>query len=173
MTTSRIDFAYTKIVRLADISDLAEILFPGNRSHQHAFLVIWVTLKWQADAMVPNLADVMHKHGISRRTYERVRAKMRRVGLIDRVSRFHAGYGHREGWVLSSRFERALRQLATRVDELKDPTPSDKEKDYLLVTLARARRDVAKRPASTIPLKSTTGGESQWNQNPNHQRADG
>ncbi len=173
MATSKIDFTHTKVGRMADASDLAEMLFPGNRGHQHAFLVIWLTLKWQADNMVPNLAEVTRKNGITRRTYERVRAKMRRTGLIDRVSRFNAGYGHREGWVLSTRFERGLRQLANRVDDLKDPSLSNKEKDFLLITLARARRDVTKRSASAVPLKPISGGEPEWNRNPNDERTNG
>ena len=70
--------------------------------------------------MVPNLEAVAREHGITRRTLERVRAKMRRMGLIDHVSRFNASYGGREGWVLSGRFERSLRLLAEQTGKLKD-----------------------------------------------------
>jgi hypothetical protein len=142
MTTTKIDFPIAKIGRLTDLSDLAEILFPGNRSHQHAFLVIWLTLKWQADNMVPNMAEVARSNSISHRTYERVRAKMRRLGLIDRVSRFNTGYGHREGWVLSTRFERSLRHLADRIASYKDSKTVSREKDMLLLRLAEARLSV-------------------------------
>ncbi len=54
MTAStKIELGFGKITRLADASDLAELLFPGNRSHQHAFLVIWFTLKWTDPHIVP------------------------------------------------------------------------------------------------------------------------
>jgi len=46
--------------------------------------------------MVPNLAKIAEQHAVSKRTLERVRAKMRRMGLIDHVSRFNAAYGYRE-----------------------------------------------------------------------------
>ena len=88
--------------------------------------------------MVPNLEAVAREHGISRRTLQRVRAKMRRLGLIDHVSRFNANYGGREGWVLSGRFERSLRMLAERMGELKDTARGSKEKDMLMIEFAAA-----------------------------------
>ena len=128
---------------MADSADLAEMLFPGNRNQQHAFLAIWTSLKWADHHMVPNLGEVAGKHGITKRTLERVRAKMRRMGLIDHVSRFNARHGCREGWILSSRFENSLRQLAEKVDRLKKPGGS-KDKELLLLELADARREAAR-----------------------------
>ena len=143
MTSTKIELSFNRIARLADLADLAELLFPGNRNQQHAALVIWISLKWADDCIVPNLAAPAEKHGVSRRTLERVRAKMRRMGLIDYVSRFSAEWGYREGWVLSSRFERSLKQLAEKVDRFKDIMPQTKEKDMLMLQLAEARRDAS------------------------------
>ena len=53
---SKIDASFNRIARLSDLSDLAELLFPGNRNHQHAFLTIWLTLKWSDHRIVPNLS---------------------------------------------------------------------------------------------------------------------
>lgn len=142
MTSTKINLPYGKVARMADVADLAELLFPGNRNQQHAFLVLWVTLKWAPGRIVPNLATTAKEHGVSRRTYERVRAKMRRMGMIDHVSRFNAGHGYRDGWVLSTRFERALGKMARTVGELRDTTPGARDKDELLVRLALARREV-------------------------------
>ena len=128
---------------MADSADLAEMLFPGNRNQQHAFLAVWILLKWADHCMVPNLGEVAERHGISRRTLERVRAKMRRMGLIDHVSRFNAKHGCQEGWILSSRFENSLRQLAEKVADLKKPGGS-KDKELLLLELADARREAAR-----------------------------
>ncbi|EFK08172.1 conserved hypothetical protein [delta proteobacterium NaphS2] len=36
---------------------------------------------------------------------------MRRTGIIDHVSRFNKRYGYREGWVISSRWAKALKRL--------------------------------------------------------------
>lgn len=141
MTAStKIEIGYGRINRLADVSDLAELLFPGNRSHQHAFLAIWFTLKWADPRIVPNLAESAREHGISRRTFERVRAKMRRLGLIERVSRFSPRLAGREGWVLSTRFERSLEQLARKVAVFRHAATSSKDKDTLMVRLAEARK---------------------------------
>lgn len=129
---------------MQDPSDLAEMLFPGNRNQQYAFLAIWITLKWTDNHMVPNLSGMARKHDISKRTLERVRAKMRRMGLIDHVSRFNAKYGYKEGWVLSSRFERSLNLLAVLMKSFKSAEKGSKDKDMLLLSLAEARREPAK-----------------------------
>lgn len=141
MTSTKIEWSFNKIAKLADSADLAEMLFPGNRNQQHAFLVLWLSLKWADHRMVPNLATVTRKHGISRRTFERVRAKLRRLGLIDHVSRFNSQHGYREGWVLSTRFQRSLIQLSHKVTELADPGRGSREKDEMLLDFARVRRD--------------------------------
>ena len=139
MTSTRIEVSFNKIARLDDLADLAELLFPGNRNQQHAFLDVWLAIKWADHHMVSNLGKVVRQHGISKRTLERVRAKMRRMGLIDHVSRFGARYGYREGWVLSNRFERALQELACKVADLKDASKGSRDKDGLLLEYAEAR----------------------------------
>ena len=142
MITSKIDLSFNKIRRLIDLADLAEVLFPGNRNHQHAFLVIWISLKWADHRIVPNLSQITKQHEISKRTLERVRAKMRRMGLVDHVSRFNAKHGYKEGWVLSNRFDRALQELASRVADLKDTSKGSRDKDELILDYAKARHNV-------------------------------
>jgi hypothetical protein len=139
MTSTKIEASHNRLRRIADLSDLAEVLFPGNRSHQHACLAIWITIKWQPGGLVPNLEEAGREHGISRRTLERVRAKMRRLGLIDHVSRFSARYGCREGWVLSGQFARSLELLAATVARAQDAGQTDRDKDLLVLQLAKAR----------------------------------
>lgn len=140
MTCTRIELAFNKIARLSDASDLAELLFPGNRNQQHAFLAVWFSLKWSGTSLVPNLSEPAQEYAVSRRTLERVRAKLRRLGLIDHVSRFNARHGYREGWVVSPRFEHSLRQLADKVAALRSARTESREKDELLLQLAAARR---------------------------------
>ena len=145
MTSTRIELSFNKTARLADLSDLAELLFPGNRNQQHAFLAVYIELKWADHHMVPNLADIARQHRISRRTIERVRAKMRRLGLVDHVSRFNASRGYREGWVMSGRFVNSLWQFAEKVSILKDVGKGSKDKDMLLLEFGAARRRAARR----------------------------
>lgn len=142
MTSTKIDWSFNKIAKLHDLSDLAELLFANNRNQQHAFLVVWISIKWSPHRIVPNLRVVSNKHGISRRTLERVRAKMRRMGLIDRVSRFNKAYGCREGWILSARFERSLKQLSKHILSLKDSGQRSMEKEEMLIDFARARKAI-------------------------------
>lgn len=137
MTSTKVEMSFNRIARLKDSADLAELLFPGNRNQQHAFLAVWLALKWADHRMVPNLEAVADEQGISRRTAQRVRAKMRRLGLIDRVSRFNASYGGREGWVLSGRFERSLRELADRVSGFKEIHHIDEPIDRVVTDFCR------------------------------------
>ena len=116
------------------------MLFPGNHNQQHAAVCIFFELKW-AKGMVPNLAYLEKKYKISRRILQRTRAKLSRLGLIEHVSYLNNRYGGQHGWMISSRFERALRQLAEKCVGFRDTQSSSKEKEVMLVELMDARRD--------------------------------
>lgn len=143
MITTKIDFSHRRIAKLTQVSELAEMFFPGNRNQQYAFLVIWIRLKWRTEGIVPNLGNFVTSHGVSRRTLERVRAKMRRMGLLEHISRFDPRFGNREGWILSDNFERALNTLSQRIGEFKDVDRGSKDEDERILHEARARRDEA------------------------------
>ena len=113
MTVStKIDFLYRRIRQISDFTEIVEMLFPGNRNQQHAAARILLALKW-AHRILPSLAHLERPHGTSRRTLQRVRAKLNRLGLIERVSRSNSRYGGQEGWKLSGRFASGLRTLRT------------------------------------------------------------
>ena len=107
---SRINFSHRK--EISDYSDLVEMLFPGNRNQQHATVCILFELKW-SDDLVSNLCYIENKYDISCRILQRTRAKLSRLGLIERISRFNRCYGGQFGWRLPARFEHALKQLVT------------------------------------------------------------
>ena len=138
MTNStKIDFRYRRICLVDDITDLAEMLFPGNRNQQHAAARILLRLK-AGDGLLKSLADLEREHGISRRTLERARAKLARLGLIEHVTWMNSRYGGQQGWKLSSRMSTALRQLADRIDQWrKDAHRGRMVKDQALVHLLR------------------------------------
>jgi hypothetical protein len=95
-----------------------------------------VELKWAQDQFLPSLQPTAQAHGITPRSVETVRAKMRRLGLIDQVSRFNAKHGYREGWVPSNRFQRSLQHLAKLTTELRTAEdPAREKKDRLLIQL--------------------------------------
>ena len=116
------------------------MLFPGNRNQQHAAACILFELKW-ANGMVPNLAYLERKYDISRRILQRTRVKLSKLGLIEHVSYLNSRYGGQHGWKLSTRFERALRQLAEKCTQFSDRRTTSTEKDLMLVELMDARRN--------------------------------
>jgi hypothetical protein len=116
------------ISRLESIDDMASMLFPKNKNHQKIFVAIFVELKWSKEGFLPSLNYLPDKYGFSRRVLETVRAKMRRLGLIDHVSRFNKRYGYREGYVLSTRFTSSLKYLADLSERIKEKKSSQMEK---------------------------------------------
>jgi len=131
---SKIDLSFNKIARVRDLDEFAEILFPGNRKHQEMFMAIFVELKYAENSFLPSLALICDKYGFSYRRLETVRAKMRRMGLIDHISRFNKRYGYREGWVISNRFGNALAHLAAFPAEfLKRKDTGQERKDRFLL----------------------------------------
>lgn len=137
MTGTKIDLNHSRIARVQDLDEFADVLFPRNKKHQKCFLAVFVELKWAPDQFLPALEPIADKHGISRRTMETVRAKMRRLGLIDHVSRFNQRHAYREGWVFAGRFARALETLAgvcERLREKKGLRQEDKDRAVILYT---------------------------------------
>ena len=138
--STKIEFHHRRINQISDFTDLIEILFPGNHNQQRAAACIFFEMKW-ANSIVPNLAYIESKYGVTRWILQRCRAKLSRLGLIEHVSYLNSQYsGH--GWKLSSRFETALRQLAEKCENLRDVKSSSKEKDLMLVELMDVRRSV-------------------------------
>ena len=120
MASTKIDVNHSRIARVQDLDELAGVLFPGNRHHQRIFLAVFVELKWAEGQFLEALEPVADKYGITRRSLETVRAKMRRLGLIDHVSRFGQKHGYREGWVFSNKFGKALRRLAELSESMRE-----------------------------------------------------
>ena len=116
------------------------MLFLGNRNQQHAAACIFFELKW-ADSIVPNLAYIETKYGVTHRILQRARAKLTRLGLIEHVSYLNSRYGGQHGWKLSSRFETAMRQLAKKSSMFREKAASSKEKEKMLLQLVDARRN--------------------------------
>ena len=134
MANTKIELNHSRIARVQDLDELAGVLFPGNRHHQHIFLAVFVELKWAEGQFLEALEPVADKYGISHRSLETVRAKMRRLGLVDHVSRFGQKYGYREGWVFSNKFVHALEKLASlavKFRECRNAMQERKDRDLL------------------------------------------
>ena len=134
---TKISFNHRKDI--SDYSDLVEMLFPGNRNQQHAAACILFELKW-TDLLMPNMANLETQYDISRRILQRTRAKLSKLGLIEHISYLNSRYDGQHGWKLSTRFERALNQLAQKCAGFRDTKTSSKEKDLMFVDFANAQR---------------------------------
>ena len=132
---TKIQFNHRHMRQLEDITDLLEILFPGNRNQQHAAGRILLALKTAGD-IVDSLSFLEEKHNISRRTLQRTRAKLSRLGLIEHVTWMNSRYGGRQGWKLSSRMSTALRSLADKIDQWRTHNGPDRcQKEQALIGL--------------------------------------
>jgi hypothetical protein len=125
---TKIEFNCSKISRIRDFDEFAKLLFPGNRAHQRVFLAVFVELKYAPGQFIPTLRSVCERYETSHRMLETVRSKMRRMGIIDHVSRFNKTFGYREGWVFSSRFSRALARLNELEKSFRQRTDALQEK---------------------------------------------
>ena len=133
--STKINFAHGHVRHLEDITDLLVMLFPGNRNQQHAAGRILLALK-QAGDIVNSLSFLEQKYNISRRTLQRTRAKLARLGLIEHVSWMNSRYGGRHGWKLSGRMSTALRRLADIIDRWRgDSRPGKCQKEAVLIDL--------------------------------------
>ena len=133
--STKIDFRYRRIREISDFTELVEMVFPGNRNQQHAAACILFELKW-TNSIVPNMAYMETKYNISRRTLQRTRAKLARLGLIEHVSYLNSRYGGQYGWKLSGRFSSALRMLAEKYDNWRNDKQNTKlKKEKMLVDI--------------------------------------
>ena len=128
MAGTKIDFNCNRIARIQGLDELGVVLFPGNRNHQKVFLSIFIELKYADNGFLGSLIYLCEKYGFTPRMLETVRSKMRRMGIIDHVSRFNKKHGYREGWVFSSRWARSLKRLNELVLGFRQKSDSLQEK---------------------------------------------
>ena len=120
MPGTKIEFSCNKIARIQGLDELAALLFPGSKEQQKVFLAIFIELKYAKGQFMPYLRPLCGKYDFTSRILETVRSKMRRIGLIDHVSRFNKGHGFREGWVFSRRFSHSLARVAELSREFRE-----------------------------------------------------
>jgi hypothetical protein len=128
---TKIEISPALVRSIAGLDDLARIFFPDNRNHRRAFIAVWLGIKYADAQFLPSTTDLTARYSISQRTVEIVRAKMKRLGLIKRVSHFSPAFGNRSGWVFSHRFRQALSALSEASKEVTEPTGDaiDRQKD--------------------------------------------
>ena len=115
-TRTKIEINPTVARRITGLDDLARVFFPDNRTHRRVFIAIWTGIKYADGQFMPSGSDPTEIQGVSPRIVETVRAKMKRLGLIKRISHFNPAFGGRSGWTFSSRFLSCLRGLVSVTD---------------------------------------------------------
>jgi len=133
--STKIEFNCNKIAKIKDLDEVARILYPGNNNHQKVFLAIFIELKYAPGGFLSSLESLCGKYDFSSRMLETVRSKMRRMGLIDHVSRFNKTHGYREGWIFSSRFSHNLNRLFELIKgfrDRKDALQEQKDRDLFM-----------------------------------------
>jgi hypothetical protein len=141
--STKIDFRYAHIPQVRDFTDLMTILFPDNRNQRYAAACIYYELKW-TDGLVPNMAPLETQYDLSRRTLQRARAKLARLGVIEHISNLNARYGGQSGWKLSGRFEQGLRHLAENAMGFRQVQDNSQDKDTMLLQLVDTQRSICK-----------------------------
>jgi hypothetical protein len=156
---TKIKFHHSRIRHISDFTELVEILLPGNRNQQHAAACIFFELKW-AIHIVPNLTHIEKRYDVSRRTLQRTRAKLSRLGLIEYIGYLNSRYGGRHGWRLSSRFERALNLLALKCADLRNTKTISQEKERLLLEFTDTKRMIPIPQKDCVHRQNQKGGEA-------------
>ena len=129
--STKVEISFNKIQRIAGLDDLARILFPQNTRHQKVFCAMFLEVKYAPNQFLGSFAFFIKKYDFSQRVLEKVRAKCRRMGIFDHVSRFNSKHGYREGWVFSNRFGLSLEKLSDTFNEYRKITETTrKEKDF-------------------------------------------
>lgn len=135
MPSTKIELNHNKIARIQGLDELAGILFPGNKNHQKIFLAIFIEVKYAPDEFLPNLTPICGKYDFTPRMLETVRSKMRRMGLIDHVSRFNKAHGYRGGVGIFKPLLWRLKRLTELIQgfrERKDPLQERKDRDLFV-----------------------------------------
>ena len=116
---------------ISGLDDLARIIFPDNQDHRRVFVAVWVELKYAEDQFLPSFSGLCSKYDISERVLETIRSRMKKIGILKRVSHFNPYYGHSSGWTFSEHFSGCLIKLSNTLKSAKTPTgrPTDEQKD--------------------------------------------
>ena len=116
---------------ISGLDDLARIIFPDNRDHRCVFAAIWLETKYADKHFLASFAFIRRKYGCSGRVLEVVRGRMKKMGLLKRISHFNPQHGYSAGWTFSKQFAAALTNLAEATENLKCPTGRgvDEQKD--------------------------------------------
>ena len=113
------------------MDDLARIFFPDNSNHRKAFLALWIEIKYAPNQFLSSQMSLTSKYGLSRRTLEVVRAKLKKMGVLKRISHFDPAYANHSGWTFADRFGSTLTCLAQAMKTSREQSgrPQDRLKD--------------------------------------------
>jgi hypothetical protein len=130
-TRTKIEISPALVRGISGLDDLAKIFSPDNSNHRRAFLGLWLSIKYADEQFLAATENLTAKYNITPRTVEVVRVKMKKLGLIQRVSHFNPAFGDQSGWMFSPRFRQMLSSLGEVVRDATQPSdnPVQRQKD--------------------------------------------
>lgn len=133
--STKIEANKDKIYRAQDIHDLSYLIFPNKnaRDLRKAIILIFLSIKYSPEGKLttPEI-DAMRLRKcseVSQKTFWKARAAMARLGIIERRNGIY--------WQFSSRFGKALLNLADKVNSFMVPAGNigQEEKEWFLLEL--------------------------------------
>ena len=79
--------------------------------------MIWIEIKYADNQFLSSRRDISNAYGLTPRTIEIVRAKLKKMGVIKRISHFNPAHNMQAGWTFSERFALCLVILAKSLKE--------------------------------------------------------
>jgi len=134
-TSDRIDLNRDRIYRISDPIQLAQVFYPAKNAHQRraAFLGILFEIKNSKDQRLASTDHIAQKYGLPLSIISKVRAKMKRIGLIRR----------RDGnWIFSSTFSTTMQKLEDKLKDYQVPAHSleERKREDMFIDIVKASR---------------------------------
>jgi hypothetical protein len=132
--TVKIEANHSRIAAVSDPVQLSKIFFPQKGAYQEraAFLAIMYEIRNSRlqKAWPEKINRIPKKWGIDRRSFDKCRAKLNKIGLISKSS----GY-----WRFSDRFKKSMDALIMHVESLRYPSTDNIENGNELIFIESAK----------------------------------
>ena len=132
--TVKIEANYDRIAAVSDPVQLSKIFFPQKGAYQEraSFLAIMYEIRNSRlqKAWPEKINKIPKKYGIDRRSFDKCRAKLKKIGLISKYSGC---------WGFSDNFKKSMVKLIGEIEALRYPPPDNLEKGNELIFIESAK----------------------------------
>lgn len=123
-SSDKIEINQKKVYSISDPLQLAGIFYPQKTANlkRAAFLAIMFEIRNSPKQRCTTLDQIPDKYDLSQSCYIKVRARLRRIGLIRKMEYY---------WIFSSQFKNTLNKLIKIIEVYKKPTNSKHDEDFI------------------------------------------